>query len=235
MTLEIGNFRWTCHWRCAIITGTMVWAKGGREMRLQFILRPLLLLAAVTLAGCYTQLGYYESSYFQRKTYQPVARTSEDAEESEHAANGDVEELERQDRGFQSRRHEEAEEESEGYYGRRQPRRYEEVVDDVYWGVPYAPYPYLYYPSMFYYPSPWFYGYRYYGYHAPYYRYYGGYYPYTGYHYGRYRGGTYPPLARRTYKSGNLRLENRRSRSSRSVTSPRSKSERPQRRARNRN
>ncbi len=182
-------------------------------MRLQFILTLLLLLATLPFAGCYTQLGYYESSYFQRKAYQPVARTSVDVEESEHASNGDVEE-------------------SESYYGRRKPRRHEEMVDDVYW-APYAPHPYPYYPPVYYAP-PWFYGYRYYGYHAPYYRYYGGYYPYTGDYYGRYRGGTYPPLSRRTYKRSNLRLENRRSRSSRSVTAPRSKSERPQRRTRNR-
>lgn len=200
-------------------------------MRLQFILTLLLILATVTFAGCYTQLGYYESSAFQQRIYQPVARTSADVEESEHASDADEEESERQERDLKPRRHEEAAEDSEGYYGRRKPRRHVGVVDDGYW-MPYASYPYPYYPPVYYAP-PWFYGYRYYGYHAPYYPYYG-YYPYTGYYYGRYRGGTYPALSRRTYKRGNLRLENRRSRSSRSVTAPRSKSERPQRR-RNRN
>lgn len=186
-------------------------------MRRQFFFTLLLILATVAFAGCYTQLGYYESSYFQRKAYQPVAKTSEDAEETEHASKVDAEES-----------HTTEAEESESYYGRRKPRRHVEVIDDVYWGSPYAPDPYAYYPPVYYAP-PWFYGSRYYGYPAPYYRYYG-YYPYTGYYYGRYRGGTYPPLSRRTYKRGNLRLENQRARSSRSVTAPRSTSERPQRR-----
>ena len=202
-------------------------------MKWQLAFGLLLLLAMVAFAGCYTQVGYPEhslhthvesrSSDFNRK-YRRVL----EEEKTEDVSEAKSEELESEDA-----------EKSEGYYGRRKytrrttyahPYRY-----DTYW-MPYMPYPYGYYlPVARYYPHPWFYGYRYYGY-APYYRYYRGYYPHSRY-YGRYHrsGSRYVPLSRRTYKRGNLRLENRRSRSSRSVTSPKSRSERPLRRTRDQN
>ena len=207
-------------------------------MKLQSTFLLLLLLAAVAFAGCYTQLGYHASSNFEHGHpyrsvgYADTEHTSEaESEETEHAhdTEAESEEIERE--------HEDSEE-SEGYYGRRkrsyrttytQPYRY-----DTYWS-PYVAYPYYAYPPVWYYPYRPFYRYGYYyGYHAPYYRYYRGYYPYRNV-YRRYHGGgsRYTPLSRRTSKKGDLRLENRRSRSSRSVTSPRSRSERLRTRDRN--
>ena len=204
-------------------------------MKLQSTFLLLLLLAVVAFAGCYTQLGYHASSNFEHGQHYRSVRdagaehTSEtESEETEHAQDTEAEseEIERE--------HEDAEE-SEGYYGRRKrtsrtvyvyPDRY-----DTYW----TPYAYAY-PSFFYYPYHPFYGYRYYyGYRAPYYRYYSGYYPYTNVYRRYHSGSRYAPLSRRTYKKGDLRLNNRRSRSSRSVTSPRSRSEQPRQRLRNRN
>ena len=195
----------------------------------------LLLLATVGLTGCYTQLGYYASIDFDRKYHrvleeEQMAHTSKtESKESE---------LEKHDDDADA-------EESEGYYGRRKstyrnryasPHRY-----DTYW-TPYAPYPYYAYPPALYHPYAWLYGfhapYRYYRSYYPYYGYYRGYYPYTNV-YRRYYGygsSRYVPLSRRTYSNrSNWRSENRRSRNSRSVTSPRTRSERPQRRIRNRN
>ena len=195
-------------------------------MKWQLAFGLLLLLAMVAFTGCYTQVGYYASSDFDQKYHRAL-----EEEKTEDVSEAESEGLETKDADA---------EDSEGYYGRRKYTRRTIYAypyrSDTYWGT-YAPYPYGYYlPVMRYYPHPWFYGYRYYGY-APYYRYYRGYYPYSGY-YGRYRrsGSRYVPLSRRTYKKGDLRLENRRSRSSRSVNSPtKSRSERTQRRARNRN
>ena len=205
-------------------------------MKLQSTFLLLLLLAAVAFAGCYTQLGYHASSNFEHgQHYRSVraadtAHTSEtESEEAErdHDTEAESEEIEQE--------HEDAEE-SEGYYGRRKrTSRTVYVYRDgyrTYW----APYTYAY-PSFFYYPYHPFYGYRYYdyGYRAPYYRYYGGYYPYTNVYRRYHSGSRYAPLSRRTYKKGDLRLNNRRSRSSRGVTSPRSRSEQPRQRLRDRN
>ena len=190
------------------------------KWQLTFVLP--LLLGMVAFAGCYTQVGYHASSGFDQKYNRALEeeKTEEVSEaESEGVASEDAEE-------------------SEGYYGRRKYTRrtvyaYPSSYGN-YW-MPYMPYPYGYYlPVARYYPHPWFYGYRSYGY-APYYRYYRGYYPYTNVYQRYYRGSRYVPLSRRTYKKGDLRLENKRSRSSRSVTSPKSRSERLQRRAKNRN
>ena len=212
-------------------------------MKLQVTFVLLVLLAMVAFAGCYTQLGYqvgYQgrglqthggsvSSDFDRE-YDTVLKEEKAADHTE----AESEELEPE--------HTDAEE-SEGYYGRRKythretyvyPRRY----DDTYWG-PYTPYPYRYYmPVGFpYYSHPWFYRYGYYYGYSPYYRYYRGYYPYANVYrrYYGYGGSRYAPHSRRTYDRRDWRPENRRSRSSRSVTSPKSRSERPQRRTRNRN
>ncbi len=205
-------------------------------MKLQVTFALSLLLAIVMFAGCYTQLGYQEhgwqthvgnaSSDFDRDYDRGLEK-----EETEHHAEAEAEELESEDTDAEA---------SEGYYGRRKythretyvyPRRYH----GSYWGR-YAPYPYhAYMPVIPYYSHPWFYGYGYYGY-SPYYRYYSGYsYPYTNVYRRYYGRSRYTPLSRRAYNKRDLRLENRRSRSSRSVTSPKSRSERPQRRIRNRN
>ena len=205
-------------------------------MKLQVTFVLSLLLAMVAFAGCYTQLGYQgrslqahiksASSDFDRKYHRALEK-----EETDEHSEVESEELEPEHTDAQV---------SEGYYGRRKythretyayPRR----SYDTYWG-PYAPYPYRYYmPVGFpYYSYPWFYGYGYYGY-SPYSRYYRGYYPYTNVYRRYYGGSRYAPLSRRTYDRRIWRSENRRSRSSRSVTSPKSRSERPQRRIRNRN
>ena len=193
-------------------------------MKLQISFALLLLLAMVVFAGCYTQLGYHASSEYGRvhpKHHEGLTKEKAETEHADEAASEESE-LEHAD-----------DEDSEGYYGRRKrsyrttytsPHRYHS-----YW-VPYGPYPYYAYPPVWYYPYRPFYGYSryYYGYHAPYYRYYSGYYPYRNVYRRYHSGSRYTPLSRRTYKKGNLRLENRRSRSSRSVTSPspRSRSER---------
>lgn len=199
-------------------------------MKLQLTFALLLLSAMVGFTGCYTQLGYYASVDFDRKYHKVLAE-----EKMEHTPKTESEEPELEEPADT--------EESEGYYGRRK-RSYRTTYTSPYrydaYRVPYAPYPYYAYPPAFYYPHPWFYGYYapYYGYYRSYYPYYGyhrGYYPYTNV-YRRYHGGSrYVPLSRRTYNRGAWRSENRRSRSSRSVTSPRTRSERPQRRTRNRN
>ena len=209
-------------------------------MKLQSTFLLLLLLTVVAFAGCYTQLGYHASSNFEHgHRYRSVRdieteHTSKtESEETEHAHDTDAESEEaehRHDTDTESeeveREHEDAEK-SEGYYGRRKrTSRTVYVYPDGY-HTHWVPYTYAY-PSFFYYPYHPFYGYRYYyyGYRAPYYRYYRGYYPYRNVYRRYHSGSRYTPHSRRTYKKGDLRLENRRSRSSRSVTSPRSRSER---------
>ena len=201
-------------------------------MKLQISFALLLLLAMVAFAGCYTQLGYHASSDLGRvhhKHYESLAKVETEAE---HADEAEFEESELADAN---------DEDSEGYYGKRkrsyrttytQPYRY-----DTYWS-PYVAYPYYAYPPVWYYPYRPFYGYSryYYGYHAPYYRSYRGYYPYRNVYRRYHSGSRYTPLSRRTYKKGNLRLQNRRPQSSRSVTSRsprRSRSERLRTRDRN--
>lgn len=194
-------------------------------MKVQATFVLLSLLAMVAFAGCYTQLGYYASSDFDGNY-----RTVMDGEKTEDHSEAESDELEPEHTDT---------EDSEGYYGRRKYTRRETYVyprgySGGYWGS-YPLYPYRYYmPVMPYYSYPWFYGYGYYGY-SPYYRYYRGYYPYTNVYRRYYGRSRYVPLSRRTYDRSDWRPENRRSRSSRSVTSPKSRSERPQRRTRNRN
>ena len=198
----------------------------------------LLLLAVIGLTGCYTQLGYYASTDFDYKYHKVLE------EEMKHTSKTESKESESDAHDDDLEKHDDAKA-SEGYYGRRKSTYHKRYATpyryDTYW-APYAPYSYHAYPPAWYYPHPWFYG----GFYAPYYRYYRSYYPYYGYHrgyypytnvYRRYYGGSrYAPLSRRTYPNrSNWRSENRRSRNSRSVTSPRSQSERPQRRIRSRN
>ena len=196
-------------------------------MKLQVTFVLLSLLAVVAFAGCYTQLGYYAASDFDGKY-----RTVMDGEKMEDHAEAESEELKSEQTDA---------EESEGYYGRRKYTHRETYVyprgyAGSYW-APYPLYPYRYYmPVGFpYYSHPWFYRYGYYYGYSPYYRYYRGYYPYANVYRRYYGGSRYAPLSRRTYDRREWRSENRRSRSSRSVTSPKSRSERPQRRIRNRN
>lgn len=207
-------------------------------MKLQLTFTLLLLLAMVGLTGCYTQLGYYTSVDFDRKYHKVL-----EEEKMGHTSKAESEESELEAHDDDLEKHDDAEA-SEGYYGRRKSTYHKRYATpyryDTYW-APYAPYSYHAYPPAWYYPHPWFYG----GFYAPYYRYYRSYYPYYGYHrgyypytnvYRRYYGGRYAPLSRRTSPNrSNWRSENRRSRSSRSVTSSRTRSERPQRRTRNRN
>ena len=197
-------------------------------MKLQLTLALSVLLAMIGLTGCYTQLGYYASADFDRRYHKVL-----EEEEMEHTSKTEAKESE-------SEMHDGDAEDSDGYYGKRK-RSYRRTYSrpyryDTYW-APYAPYPYYAYSPVWSPFHPWFSGY-----YRPYYRYYRSYYPYYGYHpytnvYRRYHSGSrYVPLSRRTYPNrSNWRSENRRSRSSRSVTTPKSRSERPQRRTRSRN
>ena len=203
-------------------------------MKLQLTFTLLLLLAMVGLTGCYTQLGYYASTDFDRK-YHSVLE-----EELKHTSKTESKESESEAHDEDLEKHDDDTEASEGYYGRRKPTYRKRYVSpyryDTYWG-PYAPYWSYAHSPIFYYPHPWFSHYYrpYYGYYRSYYPYYRGYYPYTNVYRRYYSGSRYAPLSRRTYDRGTWRSENRRSRNSRSVTSPRSRSERPQRRIRSRN
>ncbi|MCY3740437.1 MAG: hypothetical protein OXH00_05410 [Candidatus Poribacteria bacterium] len=192
-------------------------------MKFQISFAILLLLVMVTFVGCYTKLGYHASSDLGRVHHEGLTKEETGVAHAD-AADSDASELKHADDG-----------DSEGYYGRRK-RSYRTTYTQPYrydtYRVPYA----YAYPPVWYYPyyRP-FYGYSryYYGYRAPYYRYYSGYYPYRNVYRRYHSGSRYTPLSRRTYKKGDLRLENRRSRSSRSVTSPRSRSERLRTRDRN--
>ena len=201
-------------------------------MKLQSTFLLLLLLAVVAFAGCYTQLGYHASSNFEHGHHYRSVRDV-DAAHTSKTESEDTERAHDTETESEDIKQEDAEE-SEGYYGRRKrTSRTVYVYPDRYhtYSVPYA----YAYPSFFYYPYHPFYGSRYYyGYRAPYYRYYRGYYPYRNVYRRYHSGNRYTPLSRRTYKKGDLRLENRRSRSSRGVTSPRSRSEQPRQRIRNR-
>ena len=189
-------------------------------MRLQITFALFLLLGIVVFAGCYTQIGYHAATDFDRRYHRVV--TEEETEEH-------VEVESEQEKAMPE--HSDVETD-DGYYGRR---KYTRRSTYVYPGGYYAPYwgHYPYYPSHYYLPVapyysyPWVYGYGYYGY-APRY-----YYPYTNV-YRRYHGGgsRYVPHSRRTYTP---HPEQRRSRSSRGVTSPQPRSERPQRGTRSRN
>jgi len=195
-------------------------------MKLQGIFVILLLLAMVAFAGCYTQFGYYASSDFDRKYHRVLGE-----EKTEEHSEAESEEL--------GTEHTDTEE-SKGYYGRRKSTRRETHVyprgySGSYW-QPYPLYPYRYYmPVVPYYSPPWFYRYGYYYGYSPYYRYYRGYSPYRNVYRRYYGRSRYVPLSRKTYDRRDWRSENRRSRGSRSVTSLKSKSERLQRRTRNRN
>ncbi len=196
-------------------------------MKLSFVFA-LLLFGAMTigLTGCYTQLGYYASAAFDRRYHKVLEAEGMDTLQTE----SEESELGKKDNDN---------EDSEGYYGKRK-RSYRRVYShpsgyDTYHWAPYVPYPYYVYSPVWYPFHPWFSGY-----YRPYYRYYRSYYPYYGYYpyanvYRRYYSGSrYVPLSRRTDRNRtNWGSESQRSRNSRSVASPRTQSERPPRRIRN--
>ena len=191
-------------------------------MKLKPILILFLLFAVLTIVGCYTKLSYFEPMPVNKKHIQHGKETEESIEHDSHS------EVEK-DAG-----------ESDGYYGRRKSN-YGYAKRDTHrsYTIPYTPYPYFHYPYAYYHPNPWYYGYQYW-YYPPYYRYYRGFYPYSGRHYGSYYGRSYYPAYRgSTYKRGAIsrgnRVESRRSRASRSVTSFNPRSERLRRSSQNRN
>ena len=174
-----------------------------------------LLLALITLVGCYTQVGYYEPRPLttrQTSYHHQDERQREDGDEkteSEQESQGEVEAEE-----------EPSEVEDEGYYGRRKPSysysdRYyrSDYYDDDYYPV---------YPSYYggYHPL-----YPYYRYSYPYYSYYG-YYPYYGGY--RYRPSRYHYSTPRS-KIRDLNFGKRRSQSYRGVRSRHPSSSRPDR------
>ena len=180
----------------------------------RFALSITFLLAIVVLAGCYTQIGYYEprSSTGQTSYHHQGERRHQDGDEkmeSEQESQGEVEAEE-----------EPSEVEDEGYYGRRKPSY--SYSDRYYRSYYYDDYYYPVYPSYYggYHPL-----YPYYRYSYPYHSYYG-YYPYYGGY--RYRPSRYRYSTPRS-KIGDLNFGKRRSQSYRGVRSRHSSSSRPDR------
>ena len=176
----------------------------------RLVLSGTLLLVAIMLAGCYTQIGYYEP--------RPSARqTSYHHEERHEHRDGDekMEAVQEGQGGFES---ETAEAEDDGYYGRRKPiyidtgRSYRSYYYDDYYPV----YPY-YYDG--YHPLYPYYRYSYYPYHS----YYGHHHYYGGYRYRPYR------YSKPRSKIGNLNFGKRRSQSYRGVRSSQPSSKRSDR------
>ena len=188
----------------------------------RFALSITLLLAVITLAGCYTQVGYYEPRSSTRGTsyhHQDEHRREDGDEkmESEQESQGEIE-----------AEGEASEMEDEGYYGRRKPSYgYSDRYSDRYYrSYYYDDYYYPVYPSYYggYHPLYPYYRYSYpsYSYYRPY-RHYGGY----GYRPYRYRYST--PRS----KIGDLKFGKRRSQSYRGVRSRHPSSSRPDRSLRN--
>ena len=178
----------------------------------RLVLSVTLLLVVITLAGCYTQIGYYESRHPTRQTsyHHQDERQRQDGDEKMESEHDEQAEVEAES--------EPPEVEDEGYYGRRKPS----YIDSDHY---YRPYYYDSYPISPYYggyhPLYPYYGYSYYPYYSPYgyYRYYGGY----GYRHHQYRYSK--PLS----KIGDLNFGKRRSQSYRGVRSGHPSSRRPSR------
>ena len=176
----------------------------------RLVLSVTLLLIVVVLAGCYTQIGYYEPR-------SPTRQTSYHHQDEHRHQDGDEKmESEQEEQGEVAVEGEPSEVEDEGYYGRRKP-------SDGYSDRYYRSYYYDdYYPTY-----PYYYG----GYHPlyPYYRYS---YPYYGHHH-YYGGYGYRPYRYRYSKPrskiGDLNFGKRRSQSYRGVRSRRPSSSRPDR------
>ena len=184
----------------------------GRITMNRLVLSVTLLLVAITLAGCYTQIGYYEP--------RPSARQASyhHQEKHEHRDGDEKMESEQEEQSEVKVEREASEVEDEGYYGRRKPGY---IDSDRYYRS--------YYYDDYYYPA---YPYTYGGYHPlyPYYRY--SYYPYYrpypyygGYRYRPYRYGYSMPRS----KIGNLNFGKRRSQSYRGVRSSQPSSRRSDR------
>ena len=185
----------------------------GRITMNRLVLSVTLLLVAVALAGCYTQIGYYEP---RPSTRQPAYHHQE---KHEHRDGDETVAPEQEEQQEVEVEREASESGDEGYYGRRKPsysdssRYYRSYYDDDYYPV----YPYSY---GGYHPL-----YPYYGYSHPYYSYYG-YYPYYGgYRYRPYRHRYSKPLSR----IGDLNFGKRRSQSYRGVRSSQPSSRRSDR------
>ena len=163
----------------------------------KLVLSVTLLLAVITLAGCYTQMGYYEPRPSPRQTAY------------HHQDKGEKVESEQEEQGEVEAELKPSEVEDEGYYGRRKPSY--SYSDRYYRSYDYDDY----YPAY-----PYYYGgyhplYPYYRYSYPYYSYYG-YYPYYGgYGYRPYRYRYSTPRS----KIGDLNFGKRRSQSYRGVRS----------------
>ena len=165
-----------------------------------------LLLAALITAGCYTQVGYYESRFDKRTAYH--RQNKQTAAEAKHEKQARLE-----SESEKAVEHDDSDaahadvEEDEGYYGRRKPvyRRAAPYYRPHYHDYYYPP-TYLYYPYYPYYSYGGYYSfypyrpYRYSGYH----RHYGG---KSGRHH-RY-GGT---RSSRTYKNRDAHHGKKRSR-----------------------
>ena len=172
----------------------------------RLVLSITLLLAVIVLAGCYTQIGYYEPRSLTRQTSyhhqdkDKKVESNQEEQKEEVEAEGEASEVE-----------------DEGYYGQRKPsysysdRYYRSHSYDDYYPV----YPYYY---GGYHPL-----YPYYRYSYPYHSYYGHYRYYGGYGYRPYRYGYSKPRS----KIGDLNFGKRRSQSYRGVRSRHPSSSRP--------
>ena len=177
----------------------------------RLVLSITLLLAVIVLAGCYTQIGYYEPRSPIRHTsyHHQGERRHQDKDEQMESEHEKQEETEAEG--------EPSEVADEGYYGHRKPsygasnRYYRSYYHDDYYPV----YPYYY---GGYHPL-----YPYYRYSYPYYSYYG--------HYRYYGGARYRPYRYRYSKPhskiGDLNFGKRRSQSYRGVRSRHPSSSRP--------
>ena len=166
----------------------------------RLVLSGILLLVAIVLAGCYTQIGYYEPRPSVRQT------SYHHQEEREHRDRDEKMESEPEEQGeFGS---DASGVEDEGYYGRRKPsyidadRYYRSYHYDDYYPV----YPYYY---GGYHPLYPYYRYSYYPYHS----YYGHYHYYGSYRYRPYR------YSKSRSKIGDLNFGKRRSQNYRGVRS----------------
>ena len=172
----------------------------------RLVLSVTLLLTAIVLAGCYTQIGYYEPRHSTRQTSYRHQDEHQREDGDEKVKSGQEQQAEAEAKGAPS------EVDDEGYYGRRKPsyidsdRYYRSYYYDHYDYSPVYPYYYGGYHPL--YP---YYGYSYYPYHS----YYGHYRYYGGYRYRPYRHGYSTPRS----KIGNLNFGKRRSQSYRGVRS----------------
>ena len=171
----------------------------------RLVLSVTFLLAVIALAGCYTQVGYYEPRHSTRQTSYH--------HQDEHQREDGGEKVESEEKA-------QKEVEDEGYYGRRKPSygysgRYSRSY--YYGDYSYPVYPYYYGGYQPLYP--------YYRYSYPYYSSYGYYHYYGGYRYRPYRYGYSKPRS----KISDLNFGKRRSQSYRGVRSRQPSSSRPDR------